>query len=169
MANALWEDGKVAEAKACWRRTIQLKPDAADAYCNLSMMLYERQRLAEAAEVLTQWLRLAPDNPVARHMVAAFTGRDVPARAADEYVRSSFDHFARTFDAKLQQLDYRAPNWSWPQSPRPWATPRRTGGLGRRLRDRLVRPALAALCPPADRRRSLAGHGRKGPRTAGLR
>jgi predicted TPR repeat methyltransferase len=33
----------------------------------------------------------------------------VPARAADEYVRSSFDHFARTFDKKLQRLEYRAP------------------------------------------------------------
>jgi predicted TPR repeat methyltransferase len=110
LANALWEEGKIPEAEACWRRTIELRPDCTDAYSNLGMMLYERKRLAEAADILKQWLRYAPENPVARHMVAAFTGQDVPARAADEYVRSSFDHFARTFDVKLQRLDYRAPD-----------------------------------------------------------
>ena len=109
LANALWEQGKTPEAEACWRRTIELKPDCADAYSNLGMMLYEKGRLAEAATILQRWLEYAPENPVARHMVAAFTGQDVPARAADEYVRSSFDHFARTFDKKLKRLDYHAP------------------------------------------------------------
>ena len=109
LANALWEQGKIPEAEACWHRTIELKPDCVDAYSNLGMMLYEKKRLGEAAAIVRRWLEHAPQNPVARHMLAAFTGQDVPARAADEYVRSSFDHFARTFDTKLNGLDYRAP------------------------------------------------------------
>jgi predicted TPR repeat methyltransferase len=42
-------------------------------------------------------------------MVAAFTGQNTPARAGDGFIRYSFDHFARTFDKKLEQLEYHAP------------------------------------------------------------
>jgi len=42
-------------------------------------------------------------------MYAACSGRDVPERAADDYVESTFDAFAASFDAKLGRLDYRAP------------------------------------------------------------
>ncbi len=35
--------------------------------------------------------------------------RTLPARAADEYVRTSFDHFALNFEKKLERLEYRAP------------------------------------------------------------
>jgi predicted TPR repeat methyltransferase len=105
----LWDQGKAPEAEACWRRTIELKSDNADAYTNLVMMLYEKRRFAEAASILRRWLECVPDSPIARHMLASFTGQDVPARAADEYIRSSFDHFARTFEKKLRQLEYHAP------------------------------------------------------------
>jgi predicted TPR repeat methyltransferase len=54
-------------------------------------------------------VQIAPENPVARHMLAAGTGRNMPARAADGYIRSVFDNFAQSFDEKLQQLNYRAP------------------------------------------------------------
>ena len=170
LANALWEQGKIPEAEACWHRTIELKPDCVDAYSNLGMMLYEKKRLGEAAAIVRRWLEHDPQNPVARHMLAAFTGQDVPARAADEYVRSSFDHFARTFDMKLKRLDYRAPELVMAAvADGARRSQGRTGGPGRRLRNRLVRPALAALCPAVDRRGSLARHGRAGPRPAGLR
>jgi len=110
LANALWEQGKTPEAEACWRRAIELKPCCADGYTNLGMMLYEKRRYAEAATVLRGWLQHDPQNAVALHMVAAFTGQDTPARAADEYIRANFDHFARSFDKRLQQLDYHAPD-----------------------------------------------------------
>src|SRR5262245_51443999 len=42
-------------------------------------------------------------------MVAAVFQRDVPARAADDYVRELFDGAARSFDANLGKLNYRAP------------------------------------------------------------
>jgi predicted TPR repeat methyltransferase len=42
-------------------------------------------------------------------MVAAVSQRDVPTRAADDYVRELFDGAARSFDANLGKLNYRAP------------------------------------------------------------
>ena len=109
LANALLDEGKTDEAETNWRRAIELKPDCADAYGNLAMMLYEKGRLAAAAAILKQWLAHDPENHIARHMAASFTGENVPARADDDYVRYSFNHFARTFEEKLARLEYCAP------------------------------------------------------------
>ena len=56
-----------------------------------------------------EWLAEEPDDPIARHMLAACSGRDVPARASDAFVEATFDSFAGSFDAKLAKLLYRAP------------------------------------------------------------
>ena len=42
-------------------------------------------------------------------MLAACTGRDVPARASDGFVEGTFDSFAASFESKLAKLSYRAP------------------------------------------------------------
>jgi predicted TPR repeat methyltransferase len=42
-------------------------------------------------------------------MLAACTGRNVPARASSEFVEKTFDSFAASFESKLQKLSYRAP------------------------------------------------------------
>jgi len=42
-------------------------------------------------------------------MLAACTGRGIPARASDGFVEGTFDSFAASFDAKLAKLSYRAP------------------------------------------------------------
>ena len=53
-------------------------------------------------------LELEPDNPLARHLVAARTGANVE-RDPDGYVRRLFDSYADTFDRHLQGLDYTTP------------------------------------------------------------
>jgi predicted TPR repeat methyltransferase len=50
-----------------------------------------------------------PDDPVARHTLAAVSGRDVPTRASDAYLQKTFDSFAASFEVKLAQLHYQAP------------------------------------------------------------
>jgi predicted TPR repeat methyltransferase len=110
LANALLEQDHAEEAETHWRRALELKPELADAYGNLAMMLYEKGRIAEAAAILKDWLAIAPDNPVARHMAASFSGEHTPDRADDGFIRYSFDHFARTFEEKLKRLEYRAPD-----------------------------------------------------------
>jgi predicted TPR repeat methyltransferase len=59
--------------------------------------------------VFEEWLDEEPDNPIARHMLAACSGRDVPPRASDAFIEATFDSFADSFDAKLAKLLYRAP------------------------------------------------------------
>jgi predicted TPR repeat methyltransferase len=59
--------------------------------------------------VFRDWLARSPDDPQAHHHLAAVTGDGVPDRASDNYVADLFDGFARSFDAKLASLDYRAP------------------------------------------------------------
>ena len=61
--------------------------------------------------VYRQWLADEPDNPVPKHYLAGCTGEAVPARAEDAYVEVTFDAFAESFDANLEHLTYRAPQY----------------------------------------------------------
>jgi predicted TPR repeat methyltransferase len=65
--------------------------------------------LEEAGQVLEAWLHHDPGNPVVHHMVAAFSGKETPLRASDDYVKSVFDEFAATYDEALKQLGYQGP------------------------------------------------------------
>jgi predicted TPR repeat methyltransferase len=93
----------------CFLKTIELKPQYAPVYERLGMMLYSLGRFRDAADVYRKWLVQDPENPVARHMLSALSGEDVPARADDEYLRVLFDRFASSFDDNLSELGYRAP------------------------------------------------------------
>lgn len=70
------------------------------------ILLDERER---AAVLLREWADEEPDNPVARHALAACLGGSTPDRASDDYVTQVFDSFAQSFDVKLEALGYRAP------------------------------------------------------------
>lgn len=109
LAVLLSATNRTSEAVGCLRRALTLKPrypqarqELARAYCRLG----QRDK---AVVVCEQWLRDDPESPVARHTLAACSGRDVPPRASDEYVREIFDGFASSFEAKLTKLSYRAP------------------------------------------------------------
>lgn len=100
---------RTREAVVCFDRVTTLNPKQsetrrllASAYCTLG-------EPEKAAEIFHQWLAEEPDNPVARHLLAACSGEHVPERAANEYVEEEFDEFAAHFDAKLARLSYRAP------------------------------------------------------------
>ncbi len=64
---------------------------------------------AKAIEVLRAWIASEPDDPYPQHHLAALTGEQVPQRASDDYVSRLFDGFAGSFDAKLADLSYQAP------------------------------------------------------------
>src|SRR5690606_36136115 len=65
--------------------------------------------LDAAAAIYREWLEREPDHPGVKHLLAACGGGEVPERAADAYIESTFDSFSTSFDAKLAQLEYRAP------------------------------------------------------------
>jgi predicted TPR repeat methyltransferase len=93
----------------CFLKTVELKPQYAPVYERLGMMLYSLGRFRDAADAYRRWLSQDPTNPIARHMLSALSGEEVPARADDEYLRVLFDRFASDFDQNLRELGYRAP------------------------------------------------------------
>ncbi|MDO8376940.1 MAG: tetratricopeptide repeat protein [Aquabacterium sp.] len=137
------KQGHAAEAEAACRRALELAPDFAEAWYNLSIVLMERGQVHDgliansraitlwpqhlqardqvirallllgererAAGLYREWLAEEPDNPVVQHQLAACLGEAAPDRASDAYVQQVFDTFSASFDAKLEALNYRAP------------------------------------------------------------
>lgn len=101
--------GRTEEAAACYCKAITLRPKHRDARKLLALAHCTLGEIGEAVTILEQWLQDEPADPIALHMLAACTGRDVPARASDEFVERTFDSFAASFESKLQKLSYRAP------------------------------------------------------------
>jgi predicted TPR repeat methyltransferase len=109
LSQLLIERGQVREGLLANSRAITLFPRgsvAREEVIRSLVLLGERE---QAATLYREWLAEEPDNPVARHQLAACLGADAPERASDAYVRQVFDSFASSFDAKLQGLHYRAP------------------------------------------------------------
>jgi predicted TPR repeat methyltransferase len=105
----LRDEGDVEGAVQALRSSVSNQPDYFRAYEALAMLLYQAGHMTEAAQVYGEWARREPQSAKARHMVAATSQQNVPARADDDYVRSLFDESAPTFDASLEKLGYRAP------------------------------------------------------------
>jgi predicted TPR repeat methyltransferase len=88
---------------------ITLRPKHPEARRLLAIAHHTLGEIDTAIEVFDEWLREEPDDPIALHMLAACSGRDVPARASDAFIETTFDSFAASFDSKLASLAYRAP------------------------------------------------------------
>jgi len=101
--------GRAKEASECFCRAITLRPKHPDARRLLALAHCIIGEVDEAVSVLEEWLAEDPENPIAAHMLAACAARDVPLRASDAFVETTFDAFAASFEAKLQSLEYRAP------------------------------------------------------------
>jgi predicted TPR repeat methyltransferase len=110
LGKALEALDRMSEALTAYRQAVFLRPFHFDSYRRLGSALYAWGRLDEAADVYRKWLSLEPDNPLARHLLSACTGQEVPARASDACVRNIFEGFADSFDQILEGLHYRAPS-----------------------------------------------------------
>ncbi len=105
-----------SQARALWPADKQQRHELIRAL----LLLGEHGR---AAGMVREWLQQDPHNPIAQHMLAACeagvsaaTGTNTraaasPERASDDYVKQVFDAFSNSFDAKLEALNYRAPQW----------------------------------------------------------
>lgn len=102
--------GDVEAAIRHYCTSITLRPAQDDGHKLLGMAFYLLGRFDEATEVYHKWLAIDPENPVARHHLAACSGAEAPERASDDYVERTFDVFAASFEEQLQnRLSYRAP------------------------------------------------------------
>jgi predicted TPR repeat methyltransferase len=109
MGNLLSRQGKVKEAVAYYSQAIVLNPDHPGCKRMLGIAFSCMGRIDEAAAVFREWADKEPDNPVAQHLLAACSGKKVPERASDAYVKQVFDNFAGHFEERLERLEYRAP------------------------------------------------------------
>ncbi|WLI89088.1 tetratricopeptide repeat protein [Massilia sp. R2A-15] len=109
LGNLLTALGQGSQAVACYCKAITLMPHHPQARKLLGLAYATLGQPERAIQVYRDWLREEPDDPIALHLHAACSRRDVPARAADAYVERTFDGFAASFDAKLGKLRYRAP------------------------------------------------------------
>ncbi len=110
LGNAYKNLGHLDDAENAYRSAIELSPDNASVYQNLCATLCAAGNLGKAQVVLREWLCYDPDNEIAHHLMAACSGEGVPARASDAYVQTVFDNMAGSFDDRLGDLDYRAPD-----------------------------------------------------------
>jgi predicted TPR repeat methyltransferase len=117
--------GRLQDALEAHCKHITLRPKQSDAHRYLALAYSIIGEHEKAVAVCEEWVRNCPDDPRARHALAAHSGRDVPPRATNDYVETVFDNFAEGFEAKLARLEYRAPT--------------------------LVGDAVAAAVPAADR------------------
>lgn len=91
-------------------RAYVLPPHEGKSQQLLATSFYFLGRLPEAMEVYQNWLQQEPDNPIARHMLAACSQMDIPPRATDHYLEEHFDAYADHFDINLRdRLKYRGP------------------------------------------------------------
>ena len=100
---------RTEEAAACYCKVITLRPKHREARKLLALAHSTLGEIDKATNIFEEWLEEDPADPIARHMLAACTGRDVPERASNGFVEMTFDRFASSFESKLDRLSYRAP------------------------------------------------------------
>jgi predicted TPR repeat methyltransferase len=108
-ARACLGQREFADAESLLRQAIAAEPDSGVAYELLGKLLYRESRDAEAAQVYRAWLAVAPNDPIASHLVAATSGEAAPARASDGFVAALFERFAPDFDTTVSTLGYCVP------------------------------------------------------------
>jgi predicted TPR repeat methyltransferase len=99
--------GRAEPAIASYRRAVQVKPTLTQAYLNLGRLLMQIGRREEAADCYRAAAAASDKPSIFVHLLAALDGQSTAAAPAD-YVRSTFDGFARDFDQQLiGRFDYR--------------------------------------------------------------
>lgn len=101
--------GRLEPAVRHYSEAVVLDPSLGGSRQRLVFALVALGRMDQALRQLREWMEQEPDNPAPRHLFAACGGAPPPPRAGDDYVRHVFDRFAVSFDAKLADLEYRAP------------------------------------------------------------
>lgn len=98
------------EAVALLRDVLTADPDRVVTYRPLAWCLLKQDKRNEAVDVLRQWVKRAPNDSTAQHLLTAYSQEAVPRRAPDDFVRKTFDDSADYFDTLLRDtLHYCAP------------------------------------------------------------
>jgi predicted TPR repeat methyltransferase len=96
-------------ASIAYQRAMQLDPVNQHSQRSYAHVLRELGRTSEAIQVLKTIVKQNPGDAIAEHMLASYTGTNIPSRATDQYIKQTFDAFSVNFDLSLAQLKYQAP------------------------------------------------------------
>jgi predicted TPR repeat methyltransferase len=101
--------GRSDEAVASYRRALQARPTLTQAYLNLGRLLMQLGRRDQAAQCYRDGVTSSDKPSIFAHLLAPLDGRATAAAPVD-YVRATFDGFARDFDERLVgHFDYHVP------------------------------------------------------------
>lgn len=109
LGNIYFDLKRVDEALVAYRKSDELQPESEESSRSIAKLLHASKRTDEAIDVLQRLLARRPDDALARHTLAAYSGKDIPPRASDSYVRQIFDGYSASFDESLARLEYKAP------------------------------------------------------------
>jgi predicted TPR repeat methyltransferase len=100
--------GRGEEAFRAFERAMQIDPDLEPPYVNLGHLLERSGRTAEACALYARAHERGLTEGLFQHHLAA-AARKTTSASPPEWVRSTFDNFAPSFDAHLRQLGYSVP------------------------------------------------------------
>jgi len=146
------------EAAACYCKAIALRPKHPETRKLLALAHCTLGEVDDATRVLKQWLEEEPGNPIARHMLAACTGKDVPERASNAFVEALL--------TVLRRASKRSSRGCRIARQRSWQPCWRIAAFNRRIVstcwmqvvERALWRARRAFCAPAARRGPVRRH-----------
>ena len=99
---------RLEEAEAAYRQALDLDPHLEQPYLNLGAILERHGKIRETFQLYESAIAHGLDAGLFGQHIAALAGRATD-RAPDGWVRTTFDYFAPSFDARLSGLGYAVP------------------------------------------------------------
>ncbi len=109
LANTQFVMKKGDEAIANYHHAITLAPEDTAVYSIAVKSCNYLKQPDKAFEFLKLWQKIDKNHPGVKHLSAAMSGTDVPKRASDAYVETTFDAYADRFESSLARLEYCGP------------------------------------------------------------
>jgi predicted TPR repeat methyltransferase len=109
VAEAFCARGMSKPAVDWFDRARQMNPATSTHYYSYGRSLAAIGCIKLASEVFEKWIRVEPENPIARHLASATLGRQEATKASQEYICALFNSFASRFDGTLARLQYCGP------------------------------------------------------------
>lgn len=109
VAKSLRKSGDITLARECQRRATELAPDDPTMWYSLGDLAQREGDLRAALNAYQRCLALKKYDPKVSHLIAALSDGPKPPRMSDEGLLETFEDFAPSFDERMRELEYRAP------------------------------------------------------------